>query len=171
MTKWNGPTSHLQIKLNKSVFNPATSGLSLALNFRIVRVRGVRQPMGSPASNARPRLGRQLAWPPPKARVRARKARAKERTKVERRAERKVARKVSMERKERRVISKARVKVKANGVRISGIITGLRGDKEKEKPEVTRHLNDTSVTDICELGGDFATMRDVHYEVKCWAAA
>ncbi|EOD34684.1 hypothetical protein EMIHUDRAFT_252829 [Emiliania huxleyi CCMP1516] len=37
-----------------------------------------------------------------------------------------------------------------------------------EKPEVTRHLNDTSVTDICEIGGDFATMRDVHYEVKCW---
>ena len=33
---------------------------------------------------------------------------------------------------------------------------------------MTRHLNDTSVTDICELGGDFATMRDVHYEVKCW---
>ena len=24
------------------------------------------------------------------------------------------------------------------------------------------------MTDICELGGDFATMRDVHYEVKCW---
>ena len=40
---------------------------------------------------------------------------------------------------------------------------------DKEKPEVTRHLNDTSacVTDICELGGDFATMRDVHYEAKC----
>ena len=33
---------------------------------------------------------------------------------------------------------------------------------------MTRHLNDTSVTDICEIGGDFATMRDVHYEVKCW---
>ena len=33
---------------------------------------------------------------------------------------------------------------------------------------MTRHLNDTSVTDICELGGDFATMRGVHYEVKCW---
>ena len=33
---------------------------------------------------------------------------------------------------------------------------------------MTRHLNDTSVTDICELGGDFATMRDVHYKVKCW---
>ena len=44
--------------------------------------------------------------------------------------------------------------------------SSLLGDKEK--PEVTRHLNDTSVTDICELGGDFATMRDVHYEVKCW---
>ena len=33
---------------------------------------------------------------------------------------------------------------------------------------MTRHLNDTSVTDIYELGGVFATMRDVHYEVKCW---
>ena len=33
---------------------------------------------------------------------------------------------------------------------------------------MTRHLNDTSVTDICELGGVFATMRDVHFEVKCW---
>ncbi len=44
--------------------------------------------------------------------------------------------------------------------------SSLLGDKEK--PEVTRHLNDTSVTDIYELGGVFATMRDVHYEVKCW---
>ena len=44
--------------------------------------------------------------------------------------------------------------------------SSLLGDKEK--PEVTRHLNDTSVTDICELGGDFAAMRDVHYEVKSW---
>ena len=33
--------------------------------------------------------------------------------------------------------------------------------RDKEKPEVTRHLNDTYVTDICELGGDLATMRDV----------
>ena len=31
---------------------------------------------------------------------------------------------------------------------------------------MTRHLNDTSVTDICEIGGDFATMRDVHYVLR-----
>ena len=52
-----------------------------------------------------------------------------------------------------------------SGARSVGSI--ILGDKEK--PEVTRHFNDTSacVTDICELGGDFATMRDVHYEAKC----
>ena len=53
-----------------------------------------------------------------------------------------------------------------NAIRARSVGSIVLGDKEK--PEVTRHLNDTSVTDICELGGDFATMRDVHYEVKCW---
>ena len=53
-----------------------------------------------------------------------------------------------------------------NAIRARSVGSIILG--EKEKPEVTRHLNDTSVTDICELGGDFATMRDVHYEVKCW---
>ena len=53
-----------------------------------------------------------------------------------------------------------------NAIRARSVGSIILGDKEK--PEVTRHLNDTSVTDICELGGDFATMRDVHYEVKCW---
>ena len=53
-----------------------------------------------------------------------------------------------------------------NAIRARSVGSIILGDKEK--PEVTRHLNDTSVTDICEIGGDFATMRDVHYEVKCW---
>ena len=54
-----------------------------------------------------------------------------------------------------------------NAIRARSVGSIILGDKEK--PEVTWHLNDTSVTDICELGGaDFATMRDVHYEVKCW---
>ncbi|EOD34314.1 hypothetical protein EMIHUDRAFT_202042 [Emiliania huxleyi CCMP1516] len=53
-----------------------------------------------------------------------------------------------------------------NAVRARSVGSIILGDKEK--PEVTRHLNDTSVTDICEISGDFATMRDVHYEVKCW---
>ena len=53
-----------------------------------------------------------------------------------------------------------------NAIRARSVGSIILGDKEK--PEVTRHLNDTSVTDICELGGDFATMWDVHYEVKCW---
>ena len=53
-----------------------------------------------------------------------------------------------------------------NAIRARSVGSIILGDKEK--PEVTRHLNDTSVTDICELGGDFATMRDVDYEVKCW---
>jgi len=54
-----------------------------------------------------------------------------------------------------------------NAIRARSVGSIILGDKEK--PEVTRHLNDTSacVTDICELGGDFATMRDVHYEAKC----
>ncbi|EOD19889.1 hypothetical protein EMIHUDRAFT_242440 [Emiliania huxleyi CCMP1516] len=53
-----------------------------------------------------------------------------------------------------------------NAIRARSVGIIIIGDKEN--PEVTRHLNDTSVTDICELGGDFATMRDVHYKVKCW---
>ena len=52
-----------------------------------------------------------------------------------------------------------------NAIRARSVGSIILGDKEK--PEVTRHLNDMSVTGICELGGDFATMRDVHYEVKC----
>ena len=47
-----------------------------------------------------------------------------------------------------------------NAIRARSVGSIILGDKEK--PEVTRHLNDTSVTDICELGGDLPTMRDVH---------
>ena len=46
-----------------------------------------------------------------------------------------------------------------NAIRARSVGSIILGDKEK--PEVTRHLNDTSVTDICELGGDFAAMRDM----------
>ena len=42
-----------------------------------------------------------------------------------------------------------------NAIRARSVGSIVLGDKEK--PEVTRHLNDTSVTDICEIGGDFAT--------------
>ena len=40
-----------------------------------------------------------------------------------------------------------------NAIRARSVGSIILG--EKEKPEVTRHLNDTSVTDICEIGGDF----------------
>ena len=53
-----------------------------------------------------------------------------------------------------------------NAIRARSVGSSILGDKEK--PEVTRHLNDTSVTDICEIGGDFATMRDVHYVLRGW---
>ena len=42
-----------------------------------------------------------------------------------------------------------------NAIRARSVGSIILG--EKEKPEVTRHVNDTSVTDICEIGGDFAT--------------
>ena len=43
-----------------------------------------------------------------------------------------------------------------NAIRARSVGSIILGDKEK--PVVTRHLNDTSVTDICELGGDFESL-------------
>ena len=37
---------------------------------------------------------------------------------------------------------------------------------DKANPQTTFHLNEGHVTDMCEIGGDLQSQRDVHYEVK-----
>ena len=42
----------------------------------------------------------------------------------------------------------------------------VRALGDKANPQTTFHLNEGHVTDMCEIGGDLHSQRDVHYEVK-----
>ncbi|EOD16984.1 Hypothetical protein EMIHUDRAFT_124143, partial [Emiliania huxleyi CCMP1516] len=52
----------------------------------------------------------------------------------------------------------------ANMVRARACGKLVLGDKAN--PQTTFHLNEGHVTDMCEIGGDLQSQRDVHYEVK-----
>ena len=52
----------------------------------------------------------------------------------------------------------------ANMVRARACGKLVLGDKAN--PQTTFHLNEGHVTDMCEIGGDLQSQRDVHYEVN-----
>ena len=52
----------------------------------------------------------------------------------------------------------------ANMVRARACGKLVLGDKAN--PQMTFHLNEGHVTDMCEIGGDLQSQRDVHCEVK-----
>ena len=49
---------------------------------------------------------------------------------------------------------------------MSGLPRLATGGGDKANPQTTFHLNEGHVTDMCEIGGDLQSQRDVHYEVK-----